>query len=81
MKYTIITFDKIKEKYFQLGLEEYLQRLKPYHEVEFIRLKPVNRKLDIRQIKEEESKLLMEKISDKKTAGRFGGTANGNPKS
>lgn len=61
MKIKIIALGKIKEKFLKDGINEFMQRLKPYIPVEIIELQPVeikNENLIIKALNEEAEKIL-----------------------
>ena len=63
MKIKIIAVGKIKEKYFTVGIEEYLKRLKPLCDLSLMEVKEVNTN-DISKNKAEEAKNILAKIDE-----------------
>jgi len=58
----IICIGKIKESFIDAGINEYIKRIKPYHEIKIIELKEGNNK-DIKKTKEQEASYILEKIN------------------
>ena len=66
MKIKLIAIGKTDEKFLEEGIEKYLKRLKHYHPFEFIIIPDIKQggKFLPEKIKEEEGKLLLQKIQE-----------------
>lgn len=63
MEIKIICIGKVKEKYLEDGINEYLKRLKPFVKIGIIELKEFNTDVSSKNI-EEEGKLILSHIDD-----------------
>ena len=70
MKVRIIAVGKIKERYIQQGVNEFVERLQPYTDVEIVEVKSERVAGDLsssemEQVKEEEAEKLLSRLDDR----------------
>ncbi|MBQ7276239.1 MAG: 23S rRNA (pseudouridine(1915)-N(3))-methyltransferase RlmH [Bacilli bacterium] len=58
IKIKIIVVGKIKENYFNLGIEEYKKRLKAFCDIDLIEVKEINTNDNVKNLKEEKDEIL-----------------------
>ena len=58
IKMKIIVVGKIKENYFNLGIEEYKKRLKAFCDIDLIEVKEINTNDNVKNLKEEKDEIL-----------------------